>query len=176
MSALSLLISRLLLLSVTLLVAVNANAAKVTLDPENWGLEGGKECIDCHRKASSGLVGQWKSSAHANANVNCLDCHQAYEDDPDAIEHEGHIIATIVSPKDCGRCHEKEYQEQKGSVHTKAVDVLKSRMPQLAQQFGGDAGYDVGCSRCHGSEVAVRGDGTLDPRTWPNTGIGRVNQ
>jgi len=158
-----------------LLVTSNVQAAKVALDPSAWGLEEGKSCIDCHSKSSSGLTHQWKNSAHAQANVNCLDCHQAYEDDEDAMEHEGHIIATIVSPKDCGRCHETEYNEQKGSTHVKAISILNNKMPKLSQHFGADAAHVSGCAKCHGSEVKVRGDGTLDPETWPNTGIGRLN-
>ncbi len=33
----------------------------------------------------------------------------------------------------------------------------------------------AGCDQCHGSVVKVRGDGSLDPATWPNSGIGRLN-
>jgi hypothetical protein len=32
-----------------------------------------------------------------------------------------------------------------------------------------------GCWQCHGSKVKVLKDGQLDPATWPNTGIGRIN-
>ena len=32
-----------------------------------------------------------------------------------------------------------------------------------------------GCWQCHGSKVKVLKDGALDPATWPNTGIGRIN-
>jgi hypothetical protein len=32
-----------------------------------------------------------------------------------------------------------------------------------------------GCWQCHGTEVKVLGDGKLDPTTWPNSGIGRIN-
>jgi hydroxylamine dehydrogenase len=33
-----------------------------------------------------------------------------------------------------------------------------------------------GCWQCHGSQVKCPGgDGKLDPATWPNTGIGRIN-
>ncbi|MEN8214154.1 MAG: cytochrome C552, partial [Pseudomonadota bacterium] len=100
-----------ILLPTLLLLNTSALAAKVTLGPESWGHEEGKACIDCHSKSSAGLTHQWKQSAHAEANVNCMDCHQAYEDDVDAMEHEGSVIATIVSPKDCGRCHETEFKE-----------------------------------------------------------------
>jgi len=165
----------LLAVSTFLLFSQSAFAAKVTLDPSSWGLEDGKACVECHSKSSAGLTHQWKNSAHAQANVNCLDCHQAYEDDPDAMEHEGSVIATIVSPKDCGRCHTTELKQQQGSVHTKAVSVIKNRMPALAEHFGSLSINDAGCAKCHGSEVIVKGDGTLDPSTWPNSGIGRIN-
>ena len=104
-----------------------------------------------------------------------MDCHQAEEADLDAIEHEGQIIATIVSPKDCGRCHEQEYKEQEGSVHAEAYAIIEERIPALAQNVTGSAMQAAGCDQCHGSLVKVRGDGTLDPATWPNSGIGRIN-
>ncbi len=72
----------------SLLLSTAVLAAKVTLDPESWGSEEGKACVDCHSKSSAGLTHQWKNSAHAQAKVNCLDCHRAHEDDVDAIEHE----------------------------------------------------------------------------------------
>ena len=152
-----------------------AIAAELSLGPESWGAEEGIACVDCHSKSSAGLTHQWENSAHANANVNCFDCHQAYEDDADAIEHEGSVISTIVSPKDCGRCHETEYKQQQGSVHAKAVSIIKNRMPALSEHFGSPSINDAGCAKCHGSKVLVRGDGTLDPATWPNSGIGRIN-
>ena len=158
-----------------LLQAPVARAAKVTLDPANWGHPAGEECVSCHTKASAGLTQQWHESAHQTAGVNCMDCHQADAAEPDAREHEGQIIATIVSPKDCGRCHTKEYEEQKGSVHAEAHAIIADRVPALAHNFTGGAMQAAGCDQCHGSLVKVRGDGTLDPATWPNSGIGRVN-
>jgi hypothetical protein len=150
-------------------------AAKVSIDPSEWGDPLGKECISCHEKSSSGLTKQWRMSAHAEAGVNCLDCHKASVDDSDAITHEGMVIATIVSPLDCSRCHMVEYQEHKGSVHSEAVNIIEDRLPALAGHLGGDAIVAAGCDQCHGSKVEMRGDGTLDPTTWPNSGIGRIN-
>ncbi len=150
-------------------------AEKVALDPSNWGHEAGEDCVSCHSKASSGLARQWQDSAHQVAGVNCMDCHQADRSDVDAIEHEGQIIATIVSPKDCGRCHEKEFKEQQGSVHAEAFAIIEDRLPALADNVGGPAMRASSCDQCHGSRVKVRGDGTLDTRTWPNSGIGRIN-
>jgi hypothetical protein len=164
------------LMSILLSVfAVVSHAEKVSLDPSNWGLEEGKDCISCHQKASAGLTHEWETSAHAVAGVNCLDCHLADQMDQDAIEHEGSIIATIVSPKDCGRCHAKEYKETENSVHSKALSLLTNRLPELADNLAGKELITAGCTQCHGSQVQVGGDGTLSPETWPNTGIGRIN-
>ncbi len=151
------------------------SAAKVTLDPSSWGHSAGSGCVGCHDKASPGLARQWHQSAHKSAGVNCMDCHRADAAEPDAIEHEGQVIATIVSPQDCGRCHQVEYREQAGSVHAEAYALIAERVPALAHQLTGAAMQAAGCDQCHGSEVKVRGDGTLDPATWPNSGIGRIN-
>jgi hydroxylamine dehydrogenase len=150
-------------------------AAKVSLQPEQWGDPAGEPCISCHAKSSPGLTEQWRKSKHAEAKVNCLDCHKADTDDTDAITHEGAIIATIVSPKDCSRCHTVEYEQQRGSVHSEAATLIENRLPALAGHVGGDAIVAAGCNQCHGSRVRLKGDGTLDATTWPNSGIGRIN-
>ncbi|MCB1831639.1 MAG: cytochrome c3 family protein [Chromatiaceae bacterium] len=152
-----------------------AMAEKVTLSPDNWGVAEGKACIDCHKKSSSGLTRQWEESAHAEAGVNCLDCHQAVAADDDAMEHEGAVIATIVSPKDCGRCHTTESKETQSSVHSQAIALIGSKIPGLGESLSGKALVSAGCTQCHGSIVEVRGDGTLAPESWPNSGIGRLN-
>ena len=150
-------------------------AAKVELDPDNWGHQAGEDCVSCHAKASAGLTQQWHDSAHAKAGVNCMDCHMADPAEADALEHEGQVIATIVSPKDCGRCHTVELEEQQGSVHAEAYAIIEERIPALADNVTGPAMQAAGCDQCHGSLVKVKGDGTLDPDTWPNSGIGRIN-
>nr|WP_274600219.1 multiheme c-type cytochrome [Thiocystis violacea] len=158
-----------------ILFSGQAMAEKVTLDPSLWGHPAGEACVSCHAKASAGLTDQWRESAHQAAGVNCMDCHQADRADVDAMEHEGQIIATIVSPKDCGRCHDKEFEEQRGSVHAEAFAIIETRLPALADNVGGPAMRSASCDQCHGSQVKVRGDGTLDSATWPNSGIGRIN-
>ncbi|MCB1750205.1 MAG: hypothetical protein KDI74_00690 [Gammaproteobacteria bacterium] len=152
-----------------------ALAEKVTLSADHWGVAEGKACIDCHKKSSPGLFRQWEESAHAEAGVNCLDCHQAVAADDDAVEHEGAVIATIVSPRDCGRCHTAESKEMHNSVHSQAVALIGNRIPALAESVSEKALLQAGCTQCHGSVVEVRGDGTLSPESWPNTGIGRIN-
>ena len=150
-------------------------AAKVSLSPDNWGDPAGEECVSCHSKSSAGITGQWEGSAHAEAGVNCLDCHKASTDDLDAITHEGQTIATVVSPKDCGRCHTKEEEQQRGSVHAEAIAVIAERLPAMVTNLAGPAIEAAGCAQCHGSKVTMMANGKLDPNTWPNSGIGRIN-
>lgn len=135
--------------------AGTASAAKVSLSPDNWGHPAGQECVSCHSKSSAGIATQWKESAHAEAGVNCMDCHQATTDDRDAITHEGQVIATVVSPKDCGRCHTKEMEQQQGSVHAEAVAVIAQRLPAMVTNVAGPAIEAAGCNQCHGSKVKL---------------------
>ena len=147
-----------------------------------------KKCIECHKKESQGLYQQWGSSKHYRANVGCYECHAVQEGDTDAHEHEGEKISTIVSPKDCSRCHAREVEEFAGSHHSKGARIIGSQDNILAEIVEGNRGMVTmghpegvsaaavsGCWQCHGSEVKVLPDGTLDPATWPNTGIGRLN-
>jgi hydroxylamine dehydrogenase len=133
-----------------------------------------EKCIKCHKK-QPGVVMQWQDSAHWNAGVGCYECHKAEKGDPDAMKHNNFLVATIVSPTDCGSCHPKETAEQEASHHAEAGDILNTKDGVLGQTIGGEPAVAVGCRQCHGSIVKVNDDGTLDTNTWPNTGIGRVN-
>ena len=161
-------------ISFFILCTFSAQADKVKIDSSEWGKEGGEECISCHKKTSRGLAAQWQESAHGKVGMHCLDCHQADVGDDDAITHEGEVIATVVSPEDCGRCHVAEYEQQKGSVHANAAWIIRDRIPAM-ENIAGAAIVAGGCDQCHGSTVKLKGDGKLDPATWPNSGIGRIN-
>ncbi|MBT8484063.1 MAG: hydroxylamine oxidoreductase [Phycisphaerae bacterium] len=146
------------------------------------------ECIDCHRKDNPGLYQQWGGSRHYRANIGCYECHAADPDDADAFLHYDRTISVIVSPSDCARCHALQVEEFAGSHHSKAGRILGSLDNILAEVVEGNRGMVTpmfpqgnsaaavnGCWQCHGSEVKVLEDGKLDPATWPNSGIGRIN-
>jgi len=146
------------------------------------------DCIECHKEKSSGIYEMWGDSKHFRANVGCFECHSAEEGDKDAFKHKGYLISTIVSPKDCARCHEREVQEMTESHHAKAGRIIGSLDNVLAEVVEGNRGFKTegfpegvsaaavnGCWQCHGSQVKVLDGGKLDPATWPNTGIGRIN-
>lgn len=146
------------------------------------------ECIKCHKDTSRGVYEQWGQSRHFRTNVGCFECHGAAKGEPDAFEHFGQLIATIVSPKDCKQCHEKEVAEFASSHHSKGARILGSLDNRLAEVVEGNNAFVTpafpegvsaaavsGCWQCHGTVVKVLDEGRLDPATWPNTGIGRIN-
>jgi hydroxylamine dehydrogenase len=154
--------------------------------------EESKECMNCHQKYNPGITQEWGRSKHYGANVGCYECHAAEKGDVDAYIHDDKkvkkSIAILVTPKDCGVCHEKAAKEMTSSRHAKAGHILESLDNLLAEVVEGNramvtAGFPGGnsaaavngCWQCHGSKVKVLEDGQLDPATYPNTGIGRIN-
>ena len=162
----------LLVTGVLFLYATSGNAYYV--DPKKIGSPKGEVCILCHNEATPGIYNQWKESAMGQAGVNCYDCHQAEEGDPDAFEHK-ELISIVVTPKDCARCHEKEAKEFESSRHADAVKNLSQGNSHLSSIAWGQEHKMTGCTPCHGSILKVMEGGKLSPETWPNTGIGRIN-
>jgi hypothetical protein len=134
-------------------------------------------CVDCHFQHTPGIVDHWKGSTHAEKGVGCVDCHQAQTGDVDAFLHEGALIATIVTPRDCARCHPKESDQFAHSHHAKAGNILASLDNFLAEtvegarvpfdphsptpgmdvdKVNGMASVNLGCLQCHGSKVALK--------------------
>ena len=153
-------------------------------------------CVDCHKKESPSIYQTWGMSKHFRGNVGCFECHAAEEGDVDAYTHYDQLIAVVVTPRDCARCHEREVKEFIGSHHAKAGRIIGSQDNLLAEVVEGNramvtpglpegtaASAVMGCWQCHGSQVKVFDKdmpggykkGMVDPATWPNTGIGRLN-
>lgn len=160
---------RVLLLSVLLMVFA-------------WGLtaapaEDASKCLKCHKVKSPGLYLQWKNSGHGENGVGCIDCHGAEKGDVDAFEHNGALVATLVTPKDCGQCHEQEMKEVDNSHHAKAGLILESLDAYLANAAGGVPVAITGCEGCHGGKVKIdpNSPNKLAMSSWPNSGIGRLN-
>ena len=135
-----------------------------------------KACAECHKKESAALYTQWGASKHYRGNVGCYECHLALTNEPDAYEHYGQVISTIVTPKDCGRCHEGEVTEFNSSHHAKAGRILGSLDNTLAEVVEGNHGFKTpmfpggvsaaavnGCWQCHGTEVKILPGGKPDP-------------
>lgn len=177
----------LFLISLLIVAWVEGGRARVVSEPDSIVTAENKDCVTCHDVKTPGIVGQWHQSKHAKSGIGCVECHQAEEGDIDAFKHEGSLIATIVSPNDCARCHEHETKEFMASHHADGGKILGSLDNVLAEVVEGHVTWHAdgtkeasaaavsGCLQCHGSEIKVLEDGKLDPATWPNTGIGRIN-
>lgn len=150
-------------------MAAGSRSVPTTLSQES------ASCVECHESDMPGLVKEWRWSRHYGADVGCYECHAADPADADAFEHNGYSIAVIVSPKDCSRCHENEFTQFQKSHHADAGKILGSLDNVLGEVVEGPAAAVNGCKQCHGAVVKVLADGQLDPTTWPNSGMGRIN-
>ena len=136
-----------------------------------------RECVQCHTEESPGIVNHWTGSTHAQKGVGCAECHKAEQGDVDGYDHHGVFIATVVTPRDCGGCHQDEHQEFTASHHSKAGDILHSLDNFLAETVEGSpvsftphsptpgrstrpvnglASAFTGCHQCHGSKLALQ--------------------
>lgn len=165
---------------VTLAVMTLLFAASMAVAGENRSVpkslsEESAACVECHEEQMPGMVKEWRYSRHYGADVGCFECHSAETTDADAFEHNGFSIAIIVSPRDCAKCHESESIEFQKSHHADAGSILGSLDNVLGEVVEGPMAAVNGCKQCHGSVIKVLEDGALDPMTWPNTGMGRIN-
>lgn len=136
-----------------------------------------ESCVECHAQANPGIVAHWEGSTHAEKGVGCVECHVARDRDPDAFQHYGAQIATVVTPLDCSRCHVAEAEEFAASHHAKGGNILASldnflaetvegaRQPfnphsptpgKAVDAVNGFASAFSGCQQCHGSKVAFQ--------------------
>ncbi len=147
-------------------------------------------CIECHKREHPGLFADWANSRHASANITCLDCHQAEATDPDVSEE--HFkqyeradlaygrkefkvpISSVVTPKDCSRCHPDEAKQFGTSKHANTMEIIWKIDPWLNKGMNSDTERVAGCYHCHGTVLKTE-NGKLTSDTWPNVGVGRVN-
>lgn len=136
-----------------------------------------RDCVDCHGEETRGLVAHWEDSEHARVGVGCADCHEADPGDADAFDHYGVTIATVTTPRDCGRCHPDVATEFEKSHHSAAGNILHSLDNFLAEtvegsrvpfaphsptpgltitEVNGLASAFSGCQQCHGSKLALQ--------------------
>ncbi len=167
----------------TLLVAASFGAPRTAL---------ADKCADCHKKQNSALVMEWEFSEHAKNDIGCIACHQAEKGEDDAWLHHGEYVSVLVTPKDCALCHSTAQEEFDRSHHAKAGEIMASLDNVLAEKAAGMPGNNAdavnGCWQCHGSIIKFKRDENgkiltsgkekkpiIDPDTWPNSGIGRLN-
>ena len=134
-------------------------------------------CVDCHVQTNPGIIDHWRGSTHAATGVGCVECHQARAGEADSFTHYGALIATVVTPRDCARCHPTEAAEFAVSHHAAGGNILASldnflaetvegsRVPfdphspvpgRAAAPVNGLASAFSGCQQCHGSKIGLQ--------------------
>ncbi|MBN1377736.1 MAG: cytochrome c3 family protein [Gammaproteobacteria bacterium] len=150
--------------------------------------EAAKNCIDCHKDKSPGIVNDWKNSRHSHVGVSCLDCHAVSKDAPNATQHENLAdfkvyISALVSPAVCGRCHAKEMEQFNQSGHFRAYHQIipQDSLHALIRKHEGrdnpelqNAPSETGCMQCHGTKIELDKEGRPTAETWPNAGMGNI--
>lgn len=124
------------LLSAKLAVAAGSASTALPAYDEAKTSPQTRECIECHRGATPGIVEDWLSSRHSRITpgdavkqpvlarrvsaeklpaevtgfvVGCYECHSRNPDKhKDNFEHMGFKINVIVTPNDCSLCHPVE--------------------------------------------------------------------
>lgn len=214
----------LLLLSLALLLTpVCARAAdKVS--------EATSACLECHGSIHPGIVEDWKKSRMGRTTpseakalkpqerrvsfgevpqglgdvvVGCAECHTGNPGGrPDAFEHNGFRVHTVVSPRDCAACHPVEVDQYGGNLMSHAYGNLMNNPLYLdmVKSVTGTHAFLAGkisvrepdaesladsCLHCHGTEVRVKKVETRQTEQgemefpvlsgWPNQGVGRIN-
>ena len=85
-----------------------------------------------------GIISHWEGSAPTpSPGVACVECHKAEEGDADGFEHYGYHIATIVTPRDCARCHESRGRGVPAQPPRAAGNILASLDNFLAETVEG---------------------------------------
>ena len=189
-----------------------------------------QECLDCHVVIHPGIVEDWKQSRHARMTpgeatavtglglkvssksipadlqsvaVGCAECHTLRPTaHKDTVDHMGHEVHLVVSPKDCATCHAEEEGQYSRNIMAHAYknladnpvyNALEQSIIGKPERTGGRIRFAPShpdtqaetCYYCHGTRLKVSGFETRDTDMgemqfpiisgWPNQGVGRVN-
>lgn len=144
--------------------------AHETMQPSASFVRASGKCAECHRRESAAVVHEFELSVHAQAGVNCLDCH-APQEGQEAMDHRGFVIADGLTALNCAQCHRGEYEQYLRSRHAApswgAVSGERDFTPEqiaFAERFHpgtikrppneigvieGPAAVTAGCAACH---------------------------
>jgi hydroxylamine dehydrogenase len=115
-------------------------------------------CIECHAKATPGIVSDWRLSRHAEESVGCDSCHgTAHGSAADAAK------ALLPGPDTCARCHAKQAKQYQGSKHALAWAAMMA-MPTFHYQPAVLTDGLKGCGGCHAIGIREAADQTAISR------------
>ncbi len=100
-------------------------------------------CTDCHQKTSPNIVADWNLSKHAEAGIDCSDCHgNKHTTATDAN------LAALPTPDVCDNCHPDQVTQFKNGKHAAAWAAMNA-MPTIHWQPMAMIEGMKGCGGCH---------------------------
>jgi hydroxylamine dehydrogenase len=128
------LLGLILLVRLTNLPAASAPAAQTDVLANSTD-----RCVECHRRASPGIVQEFGHSAMAAAKVSCTNCHEVAASYPGATAHEGTYVLDTPTTAMCQKCHPGEVAQFYQSRHALPAWVgytgSKDLSPALMAQY-----------------------------------------
>jgi len=102
-----------------------------------------QDCVECHKKLTPGIVGDWQVSKHRGAGIGCAECHgEEHQSEADVAR------ARIPTPATCAECHEDQVEQFKKGKHAHAWTAMKA-MPTIHWQPMALIDGMKGCGGCH---------------------------
>jgi hypothetical protein len=134
------------------------------------------KCAECHRQETSAVVHEFEMSAHAQKNVNCLDCHRPVKGQ-ETLDHRGFVIAKHLTSANCRECHETEYRQYERSRHAApawaAVSGTKDFTPE--QIAFAEKAHPKAVERPANPLVAVEGTSAVNSGCYQCHEVGKPN-
>ncbi|HBZ01693.1 MAG TPA: cytochrome C [candidate division Zixibacteria bacterium] len=100
-------------------------------------------CTECHQQKNPEIVSNWKISKHAEAGVDCADCHGDKHQ-----KAEDFNLASLPTPEVCGGCHADQLAQFKNGKHAAAWAAMNA-MPTIHWQPMAMIDGMKGCGGCH---------------------------
>jgi len=102
-----------------------------------------QECVECHKKVTPNIVGDWQLSKHSQNEINCSVCHGDKHKDPYDVAN-----VQIPTPDTCANCHDERVEQFKAGKHAAAWAAMKA-MPTAHWQPVALMEGMKGCGGCH---------------------------
>ena len=174
-----------ILFAFPMLLHADASAAEARLLAEMS--EETQECLNCHADDTKIIYQQWGKSKHFRANVGCYECHRAEKGDAGRRRARGLPSRSSSRRRTAPRATRRKSRVRRlppleGRAHHGIAGQHprrgrrgqpRSENPRLPERHLRGGGQRLLAVPRLGGEGA-RGR-SLDPATWPNTGMGRIN-
>jgi hydroxylamine dehydrogenase len=126
-----------------------------------------EDCVDCHKKTTPGIVGDWELSKHKDAGVECISCHgELHSSAADVAK------AAIPTPETCGMCHPERVEQFSKGKHAVAWSAMKAMPMAHAQPVALMEGMK-GCGGCH--KIGLKSEAELKELRDAGSGFGRAS-